>query len=187
MAMKIYLCSKMFVVNYDEGPIFYDRLCSIRAPTKVLVFGWLMLQWTLATQAVISHRILKWLGPSQCGICGGANKTIDHLFLSCTTSEGLWSYVRSTLMVRGRSNSIVQPWTSKDIPSLTGGTRHTWDMVFLCICWYNWRKRNTQVFRDTSSDLENLQNLCWFLLREWVMRLGEKNQALVEAPLLNIV
>ena len=104
------------------------------------------------------RRPFKALSPNWCILCRGSSETIDHLFLHCPITLGLWHRIFSQAGI-----DWVQPSSIRDMMVISfkcfGNSirdRTLQRITCLSLLWIVWRERNTRIFEDTWSTPESM-------------------------------
>ena len=62
-----------------------------KTPSKVKIFAWSVVHKKVNTNDLLQvRRPYKYLGPHWCILCKGSGESINHLFLHCLLTLGLW-------------------------------------------------------------------------------------------------
>ena len=79
--------------DFSDFIPFYPAnfLWKSKVPSKVRAFAWLVAHKKVNTNDMLHlRRPFKSFGPDWCILCSGSIETIDHLFLHCSMTLGLW-------------------------------------------------------------------------------------------------
>ncbi|KAJ1698769.1 hypothetical protein LUZ63_007281 [Rhynchospora breviuscula] len=136
---------------------YQARLWKIKAPPKVKVFLWLLLQDRLLTQDNLVVR--GWPAIQSYTTCHlEVMETVVHLFIQCPFARSIWDLIQVhyNFSVLSFSSSIVDFWLQNR--AIIG---KQWDIIWAAVSWALWKERNARIF---SSDISNRH----LLLREIV-------------------
>ena len=116
-------------------------LWSSRAPSKVKALAWLVVHGKVNTNDKLQlSRPYKPLCPQWCILCKGNGESIDHLFLHCPVTIGLWHKLFNLVglaCVPPRSIEGMLVIAFKGLGnSLKGKT--LWQIVCLTLIWMVW-------------------------------------------------
>ena len=114
------------------------------------------------------RRPFKVLSPNWCILCK-SSETVDHLFLHCPITLGLWHRIFSQ-----EGMTWVQLGNIRDIMVISfrcfGNSirdKTLWRIAYLSLLWIVWRERNTRIFlghlADIGDDVGCVSFLCFFL------------------------
>ncbi|MQM18421.1 hypothetical protein Taro_051413, partial [Colocasia esculenta] len=108
-------------------------LCSPRSPLKVKILIWRILHWRLPTK----DRLRRFVADIQpiCVLCGKEDKTLNHLFLGCSYSQGVWTEVgRKTCVDINQHRNIVNWRTHLKFPEEAKLSAEAKDVVCKLLC-----------------------------------------------------
>lgn len=136
---------------------WFSLLWRWRLLLKLKVFGWLVLQNRLLTGDNLIKR--GYYDPFVCPLCQIVEETINHLFISCTFAQEVWSYI-----VQGLNISTIEPLVAVEDAifkwCLSG-------MVALpiFIAWCLWRNKNSPIFERKGESTARLSDkiIAYFL------------------------
>ena len=149
------LCSvKSFSLALSKvsNPILFlpaKFLWSSKAPSKVKALTWLVVHGKVNTNDKLQlKRPYKSLCPQWCILCKGNGELIDHLFLHCPITIGLWHKLfnlAGLAWVPPRSIGDMMVIVFKGMRnSLRGKT--LWQIACLTLIWVVWQERNNRIF-----------------------------------------
>ncbi|RVW15386.1 putative ribonuclease H protein [Vitis vinifera] len=126
-------------------------LWSLKAPSKVKDLAWLVVHGKVNTNNKLQlRRPYKSLCPQLCILCKGNGESIDHLFLHCPVTIGLWHKLfnlAGLAWVPPRSIVDMMVIAFKGLGnSLRGKT--LWQIACLTLLWMVWQERNNRIFED---------------------------------------
>lgn len=142
-------------------------LWSIKAPPRVMAFGWTALLGRTLTMDNIRRREL--IIVNACPMCLAVEESIDHFLLNCLITHYLW---RSTLWWFHISTPIPNSLSSLfEFWRLGVGFRRrriVWNVSFLAVIWSIWKQRNLWCFEGISSDVSILVDRVKHSVAIWV-------------------
>ncbi|KAJ4793140.1 RNA-directed DNA polymerase (reverse transcriptase)-related family protein [Rhynchospora pubera] len=135
---------------------YHLSLWKIKAPLKVRIFLWLLLQNRLLTQENLLLR--GWPSIQSCITCQTTTmETAPHLFIHCPFAHRLWDMLqtRLNLPVINFTTDLVGFWLANR--SLLGDQ---WDIIWAAASWALWKERNARIFSaETSIQSKLLENI----------------------------
>ncbi|RVW64358.1 hypothetical protein CK203_047027 [Vitis vinifera] len=145
-------------------------LWSSKAPSKVKALAWLVVHGKVNTNDKLQlRRPYKSLCPQWCILCKGNGELIDHLFLHCPITIGLWHKLfnlAGLAWVPPRSIVDMMVIAFKGLGnSLRGKT--LWQIACLTLLWMVWQERNNRIFEDKGRTEEMLWDLLLFFSSLW--------------------
>ncbi|RVX03454.1 hypothetical protein CK203_027962 [Vitis vinifera] len=145
-------------------------LWSSKAPSKVKALAWLVAHGKVNTNDKLQlRRPYKSLCPQWCILCKGSGGSIDHLFLHCPVTIGLWHKLfnlAGLVWVPPRSVEDMMVITFKGLGnSLRGKT--LWQIACLTLIWLVWQERNNMIFEDKGRTEDMLWDLIQFYYSLW--------------------
>ncbi|KAK0575735.1 hypothetical protein LWI29_006099 [Acer saccharum] len=138
------------------------------SPPKVELFLWQLLRGRVMVREVLGSFGVAVLGNSCCPLCGGMEESVDHLFLLCAWSWGLWKACMRWWNV--------QSCVSKNIKEWFGGwnglcpkssLKRVWETLLNAVVWTTWEARNQVVFQGKSADFIAFLDLVRFRVAWW--------------------
>ena len=140
-----------------------------KVPYRVRAFAWLVAHKKVNTNDILQlRRFFKILNPDWCILCR-SRKTIDHLFLHCLITLGLWHKIFSQAgMAWVKLNSICDMMVISFKcfgNSIRGKT--FWRITCFSLLWIVWRERNAKIFEDTWKTPELMWDLLHFYVSFW--------------------
>ncbi|KAK1301831.1 hypothetical protein QJS10_CPB12g00899 [Acorus calamus] len=141
------------------------RIWRLKIPMKIKVFMWL-----LAKERLLTRDRAKWRSdsPVECGLCGEAPESIDHLFSQCRVTSAFWRKVCSATSL-APFHSLQEMWEANEALRIRSASRHARHVSSLIIpagTWVIWRTRNDAVFNNTSIYVENMWEFMALLVRD---------------------
>ena len=116
-----------------------------------------------------ARRPYKSLSPHWCILCKGSGESVDHRFLHCPITLGLWHK-----LFRATNSKWVPPRSIGDIfiisfkglgNSIKGKT--LWHFACLKVIWIVWQERNARIFEERCRAKEVLWDLIHFYASLW--------------------
>ena len=123
-------------------------------PPKVELFLWQLLRGRVMVREVLRRFGVVLNGDSGCPLCNDPIESVDHLFLLCPWSWGLWMYCLGWWTVHCCINLCFNDWFLCWIglcprPSM----RKAWETLFFAVIWTIWEAKNQRVFNGKSVEL----------------------------------
>ena len=115
------------------------RLWSVRLPTKIKFFGWLLHHGCLNTRARLFHRNIKPREESYCELCTSTLETDTHLFLNCPKALAVWCRLQFVLT----DTTLKRPWDFGAPTTLPTVLRLD---IMMLLLWNVWKARNDLIF-----------------------------------------
>ncbi|RVW15777.1 LINE-1 retrotransposable element ORF2 protein [Vitis vinifera] len=145
-------------------------LWSSKVPSKVKALAWIVAHGKVNTNDKLQlRRPYKSLCPQWCILCKGNGESIDHLFLHCPVTIGLWNKLFKLAgldWVPPRSFEDMLVIAFKGLGnSLRGKT--LWQVACLTLVWIVWQERNKRIFEDKGRSEETLWDLILFYSTLW--------------------
>ncbi|RVW63727.1 hypothetical protein CK203_052776 [Vitis vinifera] len=153
-------------------------LWSSKVPSKVKALAWLVAHGKVNTNDKLQlRRPYKALCPQWCILCKGNGESIDHLFLHCPVTIGLWHRLFNLVgLIWVLQGALRTCWLLllKLGNSLRGKTR--WQIACLTLIWMVWQERNNRIFEDKGRTEEMVWDLIRFYSSLWasVLKLLEE-------------
>ncbi|RVX09397.1 GTP-binding protein TypA/BipA-like [Vitis vinifera] len=140
-------------------------LWSSKVPSKVKTLAWLVAHGKVNTNDKLQlRRPYKALCPQWCILCKGNGESIDHIFLHCPVTIGLWHRLFNLVglvWVPLGSLEDMLVITFKGLGnSLRGKT--LWQIACLTSIWMVWQERNNRIFEDKGRTEEMVWDLIWY-------------------------
>ncbi len=138
-----------FISNGGLRDLYARSLWSLRTPPRVQILCWLILKKSLLTTDKLHRR--GWVGNTLCVLCGGAEETIDHLFVRCVFSQFVLGSCLGAYWSQGAADDVRGVW-ERLMPAnfRTCGVR---PLYFLSAAWsVIWEFRNRVIFDNASID-----------------------------------
>ncbi|RVW93876.1 Transposon TX1 uncharacterized 149 kDa protein [Vitis vinifera] len=148
----------------------FQFLWSSKVPSKVKALAWLVAHGKVNTNDKLQlRRPYKALCPQWCILCKGNGESIDHIFLHCPVTIGIWYRLfnlAGLVWVPPRSLEDMLVITFKGLRnSLRGKT--LWQIACLTLIWIVWQERNNRIFEDKGRTEEMLWDLIRFYSSLW--------------------
>ncbi|RVW69333.1 putative ribonuclease H protein [Vitis vinifera] len=152
--------------NVPSGQVFME----LKSPSKVKALAWLVAHGKVNTNDKLQlRRPYKALCPQWCILCKGNGESIDHLFLHCPVTIGLWHRLFNlvgVIWVPPRSLEDMLVISFKGLGnSLRGKT--LWQIACLTLIWMVWQERNNRIFEDKGRTEEMVWDLIRFYSSLW--------------------
>ena len=145
-------------------------LWSSKAPSKVKALAWLVAHGKVNTNDKLQlRRPYKSLCPQWCILCKGNGEPIDHFFLHCPVTIGLWHKLfnlAGLVWVPPRSFEDMLVIAFKSLGNSLRGKR-LWQIACLTLIWMVWQERNNRIFKDKGRTEEMLWDLILFYSSLW--------------------
>ncbi|RVW67640.1 hypothetical protein CK203_063062 [Vitis vinifera] len=170
----LFLVKSFFLaLSKVSNPILFlpaKFLWSSKAPSKVKALAWLVAHGKVNTNDKLQlRRPYKSLCPQWCILCKGNGESINHLFLHCSVTIGLWHKLfnlAGLVWVPPRSFEDMLVIAFKGLGnSLRGKT--LWQIACLNLVWMVWQERNNRIFEDKGRMEEMLWDLILFYSSLW--------------------
>ncbi|WKA04126.1 hypothetical protein VitviT2T_022186 [Vitis vinifera] len=165
--------SFLYALSKVSNPLMFlpaKFLWSSKAPSKVKALAWLVAHGKVNTNDKLQlRRPYKALCPQWCILCKGNGESIDHLFLHCPVTIGLWHRLFNlvgVIWVPPRSLEDMLVISFKGLGnSLRGKT--LWQIACLTLIWMVWQERNNKIFEDKGKTEEMVWDLIRFYSSLW--------------------
>ena len=128
-----------FALCNSTPAIDMAQIWTIKLPTKIKFFAWLLFHGRLNTRAHLFHRNIKPLEESWCACCNGTLETDKHIFADCNAAIETWERLHITIL----GDTFRRPWEIQ-VTSVLSVTVKL-DMILL-VLWHIWKARNGLVF-----------------------------------------
>ncbi|RVX02255.1 NAD-dependent malic enzyme 62 kDa isoform, mitochondrial [Vitis vinifera] len=170
----LFLVKSFFLaLSKVSNPILFlpaKFLWSSKVPSKVKALAWIVAHGKVNTNDKLQlRRPYKSLCPQWCILCKGNGESIDHLFLHCPVTIGLWNKLFKLAgldWVPPRSFEDMLVIAFKGLGnSLRGKT--LWQVACLTLVWIVWQERNNRIFEDKGRLEEMLWDLILFYSSLW--------------------
>jgi hypothetical protein len=136
-----------------------------KVPPRVAFFLWTTVLGKILTADNLRKRkivIVTW-----CCMCKDDGESIGHLFIHCPVVKELWDAVLSLFGVMWvmprRVRNLIEGWH--------GSNHHQsiiWNAVPHCLMWSVWRERNSRIFEDSETTIDDLKLRFFRSLFEWM-------------------
>lgn len=135
----------------------------LKAPSRVIVFGWLVLRKRILTMDNLRRR--RMVVVNGCPMCFSKEETVNHLLLNCKVAHLLW---RSVMDCFGCSwvfpNCIVELFQAWRSPVRSHRGKEMWGLTLSCNHLDNLRR-----FEGKSNNVASLIEKIKLLVASWVM------------------
>ncbi|KAJ9671310.1 hypothetical protein PVL29_025144 [Vitis rotundifolia] len=141
-----------------------------QVPFKVRSFIWLVTHKKVNSNDMLQlRRLYKALSPDICALCMKQGESVDHLFLHCSLTTGLWHRLFQLANLEWVTpRSIVDMMSIKfDGFGASKRGRVLWQAASTAIIWVVWKERNARIFEDRARNSENLWDSIVFLASLW--------------------
>ena len=140
----------------------------MKAPMKVRIFIWLLMDNRLLTQEILHVRAYP--VDAGCPFCNNrAIETRDHIFWECTYTRSFWRglYMRMN-MQRPATMCVCVTWL-KGRRTLDPTARRVWDTLWVAGAWALWKERNRRTFSETTKPFINLVDVALVDIHNWTL------------------
>ncbi|KAK2640843.1 hypothetical protein Ddye_022606 [Dipteronia dyeriana] len=173
--------------NAQGGSVFKEVWLNI-CPPKIELFVWQLLHGRVLVREVLSRFGIQVCTNLECPFCQSNEESVDHLFLHCKWTWGLWQkcinwwglsyYAASTLLDwwRGWRNLCTRK-----------KSRRAWMSLFFAVVWSIWEARNQLIFKDIPVDSVRMEDMVRFRVGWWFKHFGGGSLDPLTLILLNIV
>lgn len=138
-------------------------------PHRVEIFCWLALLEKINTKSKLGRIGIIPIEDAVCVFCNIGLETTNHLLLHCEFSWKLWTW---WLNIWGYSwafpKSIKNAFAQWQIYGRGAFFKKIWHAIFFIIIWSLWKERNSRIFNNSNSSLEEIQDLILTRLCWWV-------------------
>ncbi|KAJ3701224.1 hypothetical protein LUZ61_004929 [Rhynchospora tenuis] len=144
----IYTSASAYSILADPGLRceYHSKLWKLKAPPRVKIFLWLLLQDRLLTQQNLNIR--NWPAIESCICCtGNILETSSHLFVHCPFARSIWdiSQICLNLPFLCFPLDIKSFWLEN-----RSRLRQPWDTIWAAVTWTLWKERNNRIFNGKS-------------------------------------
>ena len=159
-------------------------LWKLKAPPRVLVFGWLALRNRILTMNNLRRGGM--VVVNACPLCLKDEEFVDHILLKRNFAHRTWSVVLGWF---GFSwvlpNSLSDPFEAWICPSMAPRGKEMWKLSFLAVIWIIWKKRNTRHFKGIASCVNSITDKIKLFVALWVSINPNFQGILLDQVLLN--
>ena len=153
-------------------PVFPTKfIWNSQVPFKIKSFVWLVAHKKVNTNDMLQlRRPYKALSPDICMLCMKQGETVDHLFLHCPLTMGLWYRLFQLTKIDWVPPRSICDMLSTNFNGFGSSKRGIilWQAACIALLWVVWRERNARIFEDKSRNSENLWDMIHFLASLWV-------------------
>ncbi|RVW50856.1 hypothetical protein CK203_101816 [Vitis vinifera] len=145
-------------------------LWSSKVPSKVKALAWLVAHGKVNTNDKLQlRRPYKALCPQWCILCKGNGESIDHLFLHCPVTIGLWHRLFNLVGVIWVPPRSIEDMLVISFKGLGNSVRDKilWQIACLTLIWMVWQERNNRIFEDKGRTEEVVWDLIRFYSSLW--------------------
>jgi ribonuclease HI len=134
-------------------PNWRQRIWRESGPLKHKLFAWLLLENKLLLWDNLQKR--GWEGPNRCALCARDMESTLHVFVQCSFTSSLWSYITSAL-------NISTLWSGNNVKACFQNwiqSNSSLALLPLHLCWLIWLSRNAAIFNDKKSSFHFISSL----------------------------
>eukprot|EP00268_Persea_americana_P012878 TRINITY_DN15545_c0_g1_i6.p1 TRINITY_DN15545_c0_g1~~TRINITY_DN15545_c0_g1_i6.p1 ORF type:complete len:174 (-),score=24.45 TRINITY_DN15545_c0_g1_i6:44-565(-) len=147
--------------------INWDSLWSMKAPPRVIAFGWSALLGGILTMDNLQRR--RMVVVNACPMCLVDEESIDHLLLNCRVPQCPWKAILGWFhYCSPLPHSLTALFKSWRLGVGPKRGRIMWRLSFLAAIWTIWKERNARCFEGKSIDEPGLQEKVKLLVAHWV-------------------
>lgn len=107
---------------------------------------------------------------NRCYLCKEENESIVHLFLECTYTLKVWSYIWNKFWLVWVMNKDMEQFVDNwSCPFYHPHRRVLWNLLPPHVCWGVWKERNNWVFREEERGEEVVGEILGKLVMDNVM------------------
>ncbi|KAL5142204.1 putative ribonuclease H protein [Glycine soja] len=146
----------------------FDKLWSVKVPTKITVFAWRLILDRLPTKNNLQRRQVQ-LTETSCPFCRNSEEDSAHLFLHCDRIQPIWWKTISWLNLKGAVPFTPKQHFLQHIDVQADGVRmQRWQCWWLALTWSTWKLRNNIVFSNATFNANKLFEDAIFTLWTWL-------------------
>ncbi|RVW50737.1 Transposon TX1 uncharacterized 149 kDa protein [Vitis vinifera] len=154
--------------QYSESPPIFPTkfVWNAQVPFKVKSFVWLVAHKKVNTNDLLQlRRPYKALSPDICKLCMKHGETVDHLFLHCSLTIGLWHRLFQSAKMDWVSPRSISDMLASNFNGFGFSKRGIvlWQNACIALMWVVWRERNARIFEDKARNSEYLWDSICFL------------------------
>ncbi|RVW80860.1 putative ribonuclease H protein [Vitis vinifera] len=158
--------------QYSESPPIFPTkfVWNAQVPFKVKSFVWLVAHKKVNTNDLLQlRRPYKALSPDICKLCMKHGETVDHLFLHCSLTIGLWHRLFQSAKMDWVSPRSISDMLASNFNGFGFSKRGIvlWQNACIALMWVVWRERNARIFEDKARNSEYLWDSICFLTSFW--------------------
>lgn len=160
-------------VDSNTFKLLWDK----NIPLKVGAFCWRVILDRIPTYLnLIKRGITPASGSLLCCFCSNSIEIVEHLFISCRFSYGIWMNVYNWIGLEAALAGTVSELLLQHLGLILGReSGHCWRKLWFSTIWSIWLLRNEVIFKQGSLDLVKVINLikmrAWF----WNKSLSKRN------------
>ena len=155
----------------ESPPVFPTKFVwNSQVPFKVKSFVWLVAHKKLNTNDLLQlRRPHKALSPNICKLCMKHGETVDHLFLHCSLTKGLWHRLFQLAKMDWVSPRSISDMFFTNFNGFGSSKRGVvlWQDACIALMWVVWRERNARIFEDKARNSGCLWDSICFLASLW--------------------
>lgn len=185
LLMVVFSVSSFFlaIAESSSSSRHMRSLWHLKAPLRVLPFGWIAILCKLLTQDNLHRRGL--IIFNVCHLCLEDGESVDHLFLRCKTSRCIWNSVLSWFSCEWVLPCSL-PLLFEALKLAIGSTRGRvmWKASFMATIWSIWREWNARCLKARCLRLKSVDKvkflvssrvLCFSQFRDFRISLIQRN------------
>lgn len=141
-------------------------------PHRVEIFCWLALLEKINTKSKLGRIGIIPMEEAVCVLCNSEVESVNHLLLHCEFSWKLWSWWLNLWEYSWAfPDSIKSAFYQWQVYGNGIFFKKIWHVIFFIIIWSLWKERNSRIFNNSISSLEEIKDLiltrlCWWI-RAW--------------------
>ncbi|RVW78876.1 hypothetical protein CK203_043124 [Vitis vinifera] len=142
----------------------------LKSPSKVKALAWLVAHGKVNTNDKLQlRRPYKALCPQWCILCKGNGESINHLFLHCPVTIGLWHRLFNLVGVIWVPPRSIEDMLVISFRGLVNSVRGKilWQIACLTLISMVWQERNNRIFEDKGRTEEVVWDLIRFYSSLW--------------------
>ena len=137
--------------QYSESPLVFPTkfVWNSQVPFKVKSFVWLVAHKKVNTNDLLQlRRPHKAFSPDICKLCMKHGETVDHLFLHCSLTMGLWHRLFQLTKTDWVSPRSISDMLSSNFNGFGSSKRGIvlWQNACIALMCVVWRERNARIF-----------------------------------------
>lgn len=155
-------------INNSPSPSFISSIWALKAPPRVLAFGWIALHSGILAMDNLHSR--KKILVNTCPMCLADEELVDHLLLRCRVAQEIWSHVLRLFHCGWVfPNSFLEVFQARDLRCTLVRGRLMWSLSFLAVIWAIWKERNDRCFEGSKCcSAEEMVNKLKHFVASWV-------------------
>ncbi|KAK3218153.1 hypothetical protein Dsin_012123 [Dipteronia sinensis] len=167
----------------DDSRVLWAGIC----PPKIEVFAWQVLKGKIMVYEVLNRYGFNSAQSMDCSLCHSEVESINHLFLHCHWTWGIWQKCMKMWEVSYYPNASVVDWFIS-WSTLCPISKHgkVWNSIFFAVIWTVWESRNWVIFKDKIIDMDQAFDMIKFRMVWWFQYLGRGSRESVTLLLQDI-